>query len=47
MTPQDFVYWLNGYVELGGGNTVPTESQWKMICDHLKLVMTKVTPPLD
>lgn len=46
MTPQDFVYWLNGHVELGGDKTVPTEAQWKMICEHLKLTMTKVTSPL-
>ncbi len=46
MTPQDFVYWLNGFVELGGDRVAPSEEQWKSICEHLKLTMNKVTPPL-
>lgn len=47
MSPQDFVYWLNGFVELGGDKNPPDEAQWKMICEHLKLTMVKVTPPLE
>ena len=42
MTPNDFVYWLQGYVELSGD--VPTEQQWEVIKDHLQLVMDKKTP---
>lgn len=42
MTPNDFVYWLQGYVELNGD--VPTEQQWDVIKDHLQLVMDKKTP---
>lgn len=45
MTPQDFVYWLNGFVELNKGK-MPDEDQWKSIQEHLKLVFTKVTPPV-
>lgn len=47
MTPQDFVYWLNGFVELGGNKNPPDAAQWKMICEHLKLTTIKVTPKLD
>lgn len=42
MTPENFVYWLNGFVELNCG--VPTEQQWYIIVDHLKLTTEKVTP---
>lgn len=42
MTPNDFVYWLQGYVELNGD--VPTDLQWVVIKDHLQLVMDKKTP---
>jgi hypothetical protein len=38
----DFCYWLQGYVEMGGGS--PNETQWKMIKDHLAEVFRKVTP---
>lgn len=44
MTPQEFCYWLQGYAEMGGA--APTEEQWKMIKEHLKLVFNKVTPDL-
>lgn len=43
MSERDFVFWLNGFIELNGG-AMPTELQWKMIQDHLKLVFHKVTP---
>lgn len=42
MTPENFVYWLNGFVELNGNP--PTPEQWQSIKEHLQLVMTKVTP---
>lgn len=44
MTPEQFVYWLNGFHELGGG-AAPTDAQWKSIGEHLALVLKKVTPP--
>jgi hypothetical protein len=42
MTPENFTYWLQGFVELQ--DTRPSEQQWKAIKDHLSLVFTKVTP---
>jgi len=42
MTPEQFTYWLQGYVELVG--THPTPEQWQSIKDHLQTVFTKVTP---
>ena len=42
MSPENFVYWLNGFVELTGEK--PSDEQWKSIKDHLSLVMTKITP---
>lgn len=58
MTAENFVYWLNGYLELDevgskakGNNTdLPnalTATQVKTIRDHLSLVLTKVTPKAD
>jgi hypothetical protein len=44
MTPENFTYWLNGFVELNG--TPPTPEQWDCIKEHLKLVFTKETPEL-
>lgn len=41
MSPENFIYWLNGFVEMGGER--PTEEQWKMIKEHLALTMQKVT----
>lgn len=42
MSPENFVYWLNGYVELNG--SIPNEQQWESIKDHLQLVMDKKSP---
>lgn len=44
MTPSDFVYWLNGFVELTDGLERPSERQWQVIKDHLQLVFEKQTP---
>lgn len=50
MTPENFVYWLKGYFEvsqhLDGPKTL-NEKQVEEIQNHLKLVMTKVTPDLS
>ena len=43
MTERDFVYWLQGYLEISGSNAITAE-QLMIIKDHIKLVMTKVTP---
>lgn len=42
MSPENFVYWLNGFVELTGEK--PSDEQWKSIKYHLGLAMTKITP---
>lgn len=43
MNERDFVYWLQGFVELTSLDS-PTAEQWKMIKEHLQLVFLKVTP---
>ncbi len=43
MTAENFVYWLQGYLELSGSAKL-TEEQVKSVKEHLALVMTKVTP---
>jgi hypothetical protein len=45
MTPEQFCYWLQGRAELMP-DTPPSESEWKMIGEHLAAVFKKVTPPL-
>jgi hypothetical protein len=42
MTPEQFTYWLQGFVELHG--ELPTSEQWKSIKEHLQTVFVKVTP---
>jgi hypothetical protein len=42
MTPEQFAYWLQGYVELIGNR--PSEARWKAIKEHLATVFVKVTP---
>lgn len=42
MTPQDFTYWLQGFVEMTEADTI-SDAQWKMIKEHLKLTMNKQT----
>lgn len=45
MSPENFAYWLQGFVELTQGQT-PCPAQWKAIKEHLDLVFKKVTPPI-
>ena len=45
MTSEQFVYWLQGFIELNGGK-LPTKEQWALIESHIKTVFHKVTPPL-
>lgn len=40
MNHDQFVYWLQGFVEMNGGKE-PTKAQWKMIKDHLQLCFVK------
>jgi len=43
MTEREFIYWLQGFLEISNPNSITTE-QLTIIKNHLKLVMTKVTP---
>lgn len=43
MNHDQFVYWLQGFVEMNGGKS-PTKQQWQIIQDHLKLCFVKLTP---
>jgi hypothetical protein len=43
MSPENFVYWLNGFFEISGSKAL-TEEQVQVLKDHLKLVLTKKTP---
>jgi len=43
MTPENFVYWLQGFMELSHQISLD-EIQTKQIRDHLKLVLDKKTP---
>lgn len=45
MTAEQFAYWLQGYAELN--EAPPTAEQWQSIREHLALVFTKVTPPVQ
>ena len=48
MTPKNFCYWLNGYLELRQNQNEPlTGSQASIIKEHLQLVFKKVTPNID
>ena len=43
MTPEQFTYWLKGFLEISEATTL-TEKQTQIIHDHLKTVFNKVTP---
>lgn len=45
MTPEQFAYWMQGFVELTNGEP-PTDAQWAAMVEHLKTVFVKVTPPV-
>ncbi|SCU75537.1 hypothetical protein CNECB9_2370111 [Cupriavidus necator] len=45
MSPEQFLYWLQGFAELSG-DTPPTPEQWKSIREHLATCFHKVTPPV-
>ena len=46
MNAEQFVYWLNGYLELSGAQEL-NAAQVKSVREHLALVLHKVTPPLE
>ena len=43
MTQENFVYWLNGFLEISDAKKL-NEKQVQIIKDHLALVFEKVTP---
>lgn len=43
MKSRDFVYWLQGFIELNGAP--PTPEQWKIIGQHLNLVFKHEIDP--
>jgi hypothetical protein len=43
MTSEQFVYWLQGYLEVQNPHTIDN-SKIQVIKDHIALVLTKVTP---
>jgi hypothetical protein len=45
MNAEQFCYWLQGRAELMP-DTPPSDTEWKMIAEHLATVFHKVTPPL-
>jgi hypothetical protein len=47
MTPENFCYWLRGFIELSGDDAELSPEQVKMINEHLDLVLKKVTNPLQ
>ena len=50
MTPEQFVYWLQGFFEIAdasGDSPSLTDTQAVMIRDHLKEVFHKMTPDRD
>lgn len=42
MTPENFAYWLQGFIELNP-NSIPSLDQWNLIKEHLSLVFNKKT----
>lgn len=43
MTPENFIYWLQGYIEIGDPKQMSSE-QIEIIKDHIALVLKKETP---
>ena len=44
MTPEQFTYWLQGFVELSGIGDEIDSRKWVSIKDHLQTVFNKETP---
>lgn len=43
MTPRDFCYWLQGYIEVHG--EPPNREQWQKVKNHLGLVFKHIDEP--
>lgn len=43
MSPIEFCYWLNGYIEMSGAESID-KAKMDILKDHLKLVFEKKTP---
>lgn len=43
MSPEQFIYWLNGFMEIADQKTID-ENQVQIIKDHIALVLKKETP---
>lgn len=43
MTPENFVYWLQGFLEIQGPDSI-SKQQVEIIKDHVALVLKKETP---
>ena len=43
MTPENFCYWLQGFIETSNPKSID-DIQTKIIKDHLQLVFNKTTP---
>lgn len=43
MTPENFCYWLQGFFEINGAQSLDL-AQTQVVKDHLALVFNKVTP---
>ena len=43
MTPEQFVFWLQGFLEVSGAREM-NEQQLRIVRDHLELVLSKRTP---
>jgi GH43 family beta-xylosidase len=43
MTPEQFIFWLNGYLEIENPKEI-NEKQVQIIKDHIALVLKKETP---
>lgn len=46
MSPENFCFWLNGYLEISNAKSLG-EKETQEIRNHLKLVFTKLTPNLN
>lgn len=47
MTPEQFCYWLQGFLEMRDSDDIIPCEQVKMVREHLRTVFGKVTPELS
>ncbi len=46
MTPENFIYWLQGYIEIANPETM-SKTEIQIIKNHLNLVLKKETPEVN